>query len=322
MDSIVILSLYVDHLLVTGDNKVQVEKLKGDLQKVFEMTDLGDMSYFLGMKVQQKKNEAFICQKKYLREILKKFKMEECKSALTPMNLKEKLKKDDGSDATDASRYRSLIGCLMYLTATRPNILLVVSVLSRYLSCASENHMVAAKRVVRYLKGTPSFGVKFCKSDQFKLHGYIDSDWAGSIDDISSGYCLSFGSTCFSWSSKKQDIVAQSIAEAKLIAATTAANQAVWLRKLMNDLGFGVEEATTSYVDNQAAIAVSQNLVFHGKTKHFKVKYFYLREVQHEGKVKLQHCSSEDQLADMFTKAFSVGQFNHLRQNIGVCISS
>ncbi|PKI70790.1 hypothetical protein CRG98_008820 [Punica granatum] len=127
---------------------------------MFEMTNLGEMAYFLGMEVQQRKNEVFIYQKKYLGEILKKFQMEECKNTSTPMNL-EKLKKDDGSYAKDASRYKSLIGCLIYLIATRPNILHAVSVLSRYLSCASETHMVAAKRVVRYLKRTPSLGVKW-----------------------------------------------------------------------------------------------------------------------------------------------------------------
>ncbi|PKI56116.1 hypothetical protein CRG98_023470 [Punica granatum] len=147
------------------------------------------------------------------------------------MNLKEKLKKDDGSEATNASRYKSLIGCLMYLTATRPDILHAVSMLSRYLSCASEIHMVAAKRVVRYLKGTQSLGVKFCESDQFNLHGYSDSDWAGSMDDMksTSGYCFSLGSACFSWSSKKQDIIAQSTTETEFVATTTTANQAICL---------------------------------------------------------------------------------------------
>ncbi|XP_059306525.1 secreted RxLR effector protein 161-like [Lycium ferocissimum] len=123
----------------------------------------------------------------------------------------------------------------MYLTATRPDILQAVSVLSRFLNCASEIHMKAAKRVIRYVKGTLDYGVKFSKSQNFKLQGYSDSDWAGSVDDMksTSGYCFSLGSGCFSWCSKKQDIVAQSTAEAEFIAAAATVNQAIWLRKIL-----------------------------------------------------------------------------------------
>ncbi|PKI56088.1 hypothetical protein CRG98_023520 [Punica granatum] len=181
------------------------------------------------MDIQQRTHEVFICQKKYPKEILKRFQMEECKSVSTPMNQKEKLQKNDGADPADGARYKSLIGCLMYLTATRP-----------------DTHMVAAKRVVRYLKEISSYGVKFTRSSVFKLQSYADSDWAGSLDDmkITSGYYFSLGSAFFSWSSMKQEVVARSTAEAEFIAATTATNQAVWLRKLMKDLDMGSEEAT------------------------------------------------------------------------------
>ena len=146
------------------------------MMKIFEMMDLGEMSYFLGMEVRQTQNEVFICQKKYLKEILKIFNMEECKSVNTPMGQKEKLQKKDGAEPANESVYRSLIGCLMYLTATRPDIMFPVSVLSRFLNCASEFHMVAEKRVLRYLKGTLSYGIKFCRVQEFKLQGYSDSD--------------------------------------------------------------------------------------------------------------------------------------------------
>ncbi|XP_056166715.1 secreted RxLR effector protein 161-like [Syzygium oleosum] len=155
--------------------------------------------------------------------------MEECKSVSTPMGQKEKLQKKDGSEPVDERVCRSLIGCVMYLIATRPDIMFIVSVLSRFLNCASELHMVAAKRVLRYLKGTLSYGIKFCKIQEFKLQGYSDSGWAGSVDNMRStlGYCFAFGSACFSWCSKKQEIVTQSTAEAEFIAATTAVNQAL-----------------------------------------------------------------------------------------------
>nr|KYP66217.1 hypothetical protein KK1_012504 [Cajanus cajan] len=131
------------------------------MKDVFEMTDLGLMTYFLGMEITQKKNEIFICQKKYAKEILKKFQLDECKIMNTPMNQKEKFSKEDGADKVDEMHFRSLIGCLMYLTPTRPNILFPVSVLSRFMHCASELHLKATKRVVRYIKGTINYGVRY-----------------------------------------------------------------------------------------------------------------------------------------------------------------
>ncbi|PKI32749.1 hypothetical protein CRG98_046862 [Punica granatum] len=178
------------------------------------------------MEIQQGNHGVFACQRKYLKEILKRFGMEECKSVSTPMNLKEKLQKGDGVEATDATTYRSLIGRLMYLTVTRPDIKFTVSALSRFMNCASELHMMAAKRVVRYLKGTATFGIKFSRGNQFKLSGFTNSDWANCVDDMrsASGYCFTLGSWCFSWSSKKQEVVAQSTAEAEFMAASGVAN--------------------------------------------------------------------------------------------------
>ena len=230
-NDVLIVSLYVDDLLLTGNNALLVEDFKQEMMKGFEMTDLGLMTFFLGMEIKKAEREVFICQKKYAKEILKKFKLEECKAASTPMNQKEKLCKENGADKVDEGYFRSLIGCLMYLTATRPDILNVVSILSRFMHCASELHLRSAKRVIRYIKGTSDFGVKFTRSKEFKLVGFSNSDWGGSIDDMrtTSGYCFSFGSSVFSRSSEKQEIVAQSIAEAEFVAATAVVNQALWL---------------------------------------------------------------------------------------------
>ncbi|TYK08583.1 Retrovirus-related Pol polyprotein from transposon TNT 1-94 [Cucumis melo var. makuwa] len=190
--SILIVSLYVDDLLVTGNNAYHIQNFKWEMMKMFEMTDLELMSYFLGIEIKQGQGEVFICQKKYAKEILKKFKMDECKAVSTPMNQKEKLCKEDGADKVDEGYFRSLIGCLMYLTATRPDILNVVSILSRFMHCASELHLKAAKRVIRYVKGTSDFGVKFTRGKEFKLISFSDSDWGGSIDDMRGtlGYCM------------------------------------------------------------------------------------------------------------------------------------
>jgi hypothetical protein len=177
-----------------------IDQLKAEMMKVFKMKGLGEMSYFLGMEVQQNHRGIFIGQQKYAKEILRKFKVEECKSMNTPMNLKEKLCKEDGADKVDEAIYRSLIGCLMYLTTTRPDIMHVISLLSRFMHCASEVHFKAAKRTVRYITGTLSYGIQFSCIENFELQGYADSDWADSFDDMksTSGYCFSFGSGIFS----------------------------------------------------------------------------------------------------------------------------
>ena len=317
---ILIVSLYVDDLLVTGSNATFIGEFKQNMMKVFEMTDCGEMTFFLGIEVKQDERGVFISQKKYAKEILKKFQMENCNPMSTPMFQKLKLCKEDGAKKVDETDYRSLVGCLMYLTATRPDILQAVNVLSRFLHCASEVHLQAAKRVLRYVKGTLSYGVWLKHNQEFSLHGFSDSDWGGSLEDMksTSGYCFTFGFGVFSWASKKQDIVAQSTAEAEFIAATAVVNQALWLRKILTDLQEIQTDSTKVFVDNQAAIAISNNSVFHGKTKHFNIKLYFLREVQKEGEVSLQYCKTEDQLADIFTKALPKGRFENLREKLGV----
>lgn len=236
--NLIIVSVYVDDMLVTGSNEKLVDEFKAEMFKAFEMTDLGLLTYFLGMEVKQGDNGVFICQKKFAKEILKKFHMEDCKDISTPMNQKEKFSKEDGAEKVDEMLYRSLIGCLMYLTATRPDIMFVVSLLSRFMNCASEVHFIAAKRILRYVKGTTDYGIKYSCCHDFQLQGFSDSDWAGSVEDMRSttGFCFSFGSGIFSWSSKKQDVVAQSTAEAEFIAANATVNQAIWIRKILADL--------------------------------------------------------------------------------------
>ena len=211
----------------------------------------------------------------------------------------------------------------MYLTATRPDIMHAVSLLSRYMHCASEIHFQAAKRVIRYVKGTVDYGIKFSQVQSFNFHGFSDSDWAGCVDDMrsTSGYCFSFGSGVSSWSSRKQEVVAQSTAEAEYIAAVAAVNQALWLRKLLTDLDMKQKVSTKVFVDNQATISIANDPVFHGKTKHFKIKLYFLREVQKEGDIQLVYCNTESQNADILTKALPKIRFEFLRERLGVCSS-
>ena len=198
-DEILVVSLYVDDLLITGSSKELIGKFKEEMKCVFQMTDLGRMTFFLGMQVHQKQNEIFLSQHKYAKEVLKKFNMEKCKPTAIPMNQKEKFCREDGAEKVDERLYKRLICGLMYLIATRPDIMHAMSLLSSYMHCASEIHFQAAKRIFRYVKGIIDYGIRFSQVKNFSLHGYSDSDWAGCVDDMrsTSGYCFSFGSGIF-----------------------------------------------------------------------------------------------------------------------------
>ncbi|XP_015168630.1 uncharacterized mitochondrial protein AtMg00810-like [Solanum tuberosum] len=298
------------------------------------------------MEITQRKYEFFVYQKKYAKEILTKFKIENCKEISIPINQKEKLSKDDGAEKVDQTYFRSFIGCLMYPTTTRPDILYVVSVLSRFMHCPSEVHFPAAKRVVRYFKGTITYGVKFQKSQPVKLCGYSDSDWGGFEGDAksTSGYYFSFGSGIFSWSCKKQDIVAQSTAEAEFVAAATKVNQALWLKKILVDLHMEPTGSMKVFVDNEAVIAISHNLVFHGRTKNIKIKLFFLRdvqkyediftkplpiikfhlflrEVQKDGDITLFYCKMEEHLDDILLSLYQSASFSFSGRKLEFAVS-
>ncbi|KAK8628127.1 hypothetical protein V6N13_063839 [Hibiscus sabdariffa] len=297
-NDLLIVSLYVDDLLVTGNSSNMVLSFKEEMKKKFEMTDLGLMNYFLGMEVHQGENGIFISQRKYANDVLKKFKMQNCKPVSTPLVVNEKLSKFDGQRKVDAKEYKSLVGSLLYLTTTRPDLMFAASFLSRFMTAPSDAHMGDARRVL--------------------------SDWGGSVDDMKStlGYVFSLGSGVFSRISKKQEIVAQSTAEAEYIAACAAVNQVVWLRKILTDLRHKQEEATKVLVDNKSAIDISENPVCFSKTKHMKIKFYALQEAQQHKEVKLVHCPSEYQLADILTKALPKGRFEFLRLKLGMMAKS
>ncbi|KAG8479167.1 hypothetical protein CXB51_029021 [Gossypium anomalum] len=286
-----IVSLYVDDLLVTGGDQDMLAEFKAKMMDMFEMSDLGLMTYFLGMEVRQIEGKIFLGQRTFALKVLSKFSMKNCKPTSTPIAVGMKLSSQGDHEPVNESTYRSLVGCLLYLTATRPDILFTVSMLSRFMHCCNVQHFQAAKRVLRYIKGTLNYGVLFNKAETLKLKSYTDSDWAGSSDDMksTSGYAFTLGSTMFCWSSRKQSMVAQSTAEAEYAAAANAVNQAIWLRKILADLNLHQREATEIFCDNKSAVAIAKNPVFH-----------------------------EEQVADIFTKALGVSRFVKLRKQLGV----
>jgi hypothetical protein len=231
----VILLLYVDNLFLTGEEKLIVE-CKKRLASEFEMKDLGLMHYFLGLEVWQSPERIFLNQGKYTVEILKRFDMLECKPMNKPMEAKLKLPVDTSSELIDATLYRQIIGSLMYLTNTRPDICFAVNTLSQFLVEPRRVHLVAAKHVMRYLKGTLDYGLSYDGDHNFTLSGYTDSDSARRVADRKNTFGCCLASAMISWQSRKQSSIAPSTAEAEYIAACSASYEAIWLRKKSSSL--------------------------------------------------------------------------------------
>ena len=171
-----------------GTNIKMVEDFKKAMMKEFEMTDLGLVKYVLGFQVWQSKGEVFICQEKYIEDLLKTFHMATCKLVSTPMSFNEKLQQEDAAEKEDAKTYWSLVGSLIYLTNTRPDVVHSVSLISRFMVQPSKLHYVVAKRILRYLRGTKKRGILYKKENDNNLVGFIDSDWVGSLDDRKSTF--------------------------------------------------------------------------------------------------------------------------------------
>ncbi|CAL5391936.1 unnamed protein product [Camellia sinensis] len=317
---IVIVSLYVDDLVFTGNDEKLIEDFKREMMKKYEMSDLGLLHHFLGIEIYQNNGGVFICQKKYAQTLLEKFKMKNCKAVATPLIVNEKLSKEDGSKEAEASCYRSLVGSLLYLTATRLDIMYATSLLSRFMHSPSQIHFGVAKRVLRYIQGTLNYGIFYEKFVDAKLLGFCDSDWAGCVDDMrsTSGYAFSLGLGVISWSSKKQQTVAQSSAEAEYISASLATTQPIWLRRILDDFGAKQGEATPIMCDNKSAIAMTKNPVYHSHTKHIAIKHHFIRKAVEDDEIQIKYCKTEDQVADIFTKALPRDKFEFFREMLGV----
>ncbi|CAM8941176.1 unnamed protein product [Rhodiola kirilowii] len=282
------------------------------------MKDLGLMRYYLGIEFIQEADGYFICQRKYASEILKRFGMDESQAVRTSMVPGHKLCKDEEGKAVCETYFKQVIGSLMYLTATRPDLMYSVSLISRFMSRPTEMHTQAAKRIMRYINGTLSYVILY-RHDKSHMVGYTDSDYTGDIDDrkSTSGYVFMMSSGAMSWLSKKQPIVTLSTTEAEFVAAAGCASQVVWLRRITEEIGCKYTRGITIYCDNSSTIKLSKNSVMH-RSRHIDVRFHFLREKVQDGVIEMVYCGTKEQIADVMTKPLSIELFEKFRAFLGV----
>ena len=284
------------------------------------MKDIGLMHYFLGLEVWQEQGHIFLGQGRYTVDILSRFQMGDCRPMSTPMITNWKKLHASETELVDPTLYRQLIGSLMYLVNTRPDICFAVNSLSQFMVEPRRVHWVAAKHVLRYLQGTLDYGLDYRQGDGVRLAGYTDSDWAGCASDrkSTSRRCFGLGSAVVSWFSRKQKSVALSLSEAEYMAASQASCEAIWLRKMLVGL-FGQRlRPTVIYCDNQSCIKLTENPMFHDQSKHIEIRYHFIRDCVQRGVVKLEYISTNEQVADILTKSLPRGKHVFFRYKMGV----
>ncbi|GKA81949.1 putative ribonuclease H-like domain-containing protein [Tanacetum coccineum] len=289
------------------------------LIKKFQMSSMGELTFFLGLQVKQKEDGIFISQDKYVTKILQKFGFSNVKTASTPMETQKALLKDaDGKDVNE-HLYRSMIGSLMYLTSSRPDIMFAVCACARFQVNPKSSHLHAVKRIFRYLKGQPKLGLWYPKDSPFDLVAYTDSDYAGASLDRKSttGGCQFLGCRLISWQCKKQTVVANSTTKAEYIAASNCCGQVLWIQNQLLDYGYNFMQ-TKIHIDNESTICIVKNPVFHSKTKHIEIRHHFIRDSNEKKLIQMIKIHTDQNVADLLTKAFDVSRFQYLIASIGM----
>ncbi|KAK9055092.1 hypothetical protein SSX86_026172 [Deinandra increscens subsp. villosa] len=311
--------IYVDDVIIVGNNSSMIQEIKTNLDKKFSIKDLGILKYFLGIEVARTADGLVLSQRKYILDILVDSGMEGCKPSSFPMEQNLKLGLDESEPRVDANSYRRLIGRLLYLQATRPDVAYSVNVLSQFVADPRRNHLNAANRILRYLKSTPGLGILLPKGGGTDLVAYSDSDWLGCPTTRRSrtGYLLLLGGAPISWKTKKQSVVSRSSAEAEYRAMATTVSEILWMRWLLQSLGVIQNKATPLHCDNEAARHIANNPVFHERTKHVEMDCYFVRERVESQEIQPIRINTKLQIADLFTKGLGAQQLHHLLDKLG-----
>ncbi|XP_019184766.1 PREDICTED: uncharacterized protein LOC109179729 [Ipomoea nil] len=294
-----ILLVYVDDIVITGNDPTIITILKQYLAHQFQIKDLGLLKYFLGIEVERSPTGIFLNLRKYSLEILSDTGMLACKPASTPIEVSHQLNPNTGELLADPSTYGRLVGRQLYLTVTRSDITYVVTLFSQFMSAPRDMHWQAALRVVRYLKNSTDLGILLSTHSSLKLHAYCDVDWAScpTTRCTTTRYCTFLGTSSLSWRTKKQTTVSRSSSEAQYRVMANAASEITWLQLLLSELDIPIHPAQL-HCDNQASLHIANNPVFHERTKHVEIDYHFVREKINDGTLHTTFVPSNQQLGN------------------------
>ncbi|XP_071741479.1 uncharacterized mitochondrial protein AtMg00810-like [Rutidosis leptorrhynchoides] len=323
-DIFIALLVYVDDIVITGNSEIEIKKkFKAFLQTKFMIKDLGKLKYFLGIEILNQNDGICLSQRKYCLELLNDYGLLGNKPIDTPIECNANINSEPSEKDSlliNVIGYQKLVGRLIYLTLTRPDISFAVQILSQYMHAPLKSHLNLAFRTLRYLKNAPGRGINLVKGNNFSLHAFCDSDWAKCKLNRKSvtGYLVYLCNSLVSWKSKKQTTVARSSVEAEYRAMATVACEVIWIKNLLLDLNIKVPLPVQISCDNSSAIQISANPVFHEKTKHFDIDLHYLREKICTGIVKVSKISSFENLSDILTKGITIKHHNYLVERLGL----
>ncbi|KAJ9556969.1 hypothetical protein OSB04_011583 [Centaurea solstitialis] len=314
-----IIQIYVDDIIFASTNPESCIEFELIMKSRFQMSMMGELTFFLGLQVRQTPQGIFINQSKYTHDILKRFDFTGPKSTSTPMSTSFQLDADLSGNPVDQKNYRAIIGSLLYLTASRPNIMFATCVCARFQCDPRESHLEAVKRILKYLKGTPNFGLWYPKDSGFELTAFTDSDHPGCKLNrkSTSGACQFFGDKLVCWSSRKQNCVSLSTAEAEYVAATCCCSLVLWMKTQLADYGYTMHPIPI-YYDSSSAIQIAANPVQHSRTRHIDIRYHFIKDHVEKGNIELFFVESERQIADLFSKAFDEKRHYYLLSKLGM----
>ena len=312
--------VYVDDLIITGSNSEEIDSFKISMKTKFERTDCGLLNSYLSIQVVQEEDEIRMCQTRYAFKILDIFNMSDNNASKTLMECPLTLNQNGERLEVESTLFKRISGCLRYLTLTRPDLIYLVSYLSRFKSKPYSNHMTATKRILRYVKGTIDYGPKYKSYKVCKLIGYCENDYVGDLDDkkSTSGLIFFLRSKPIAWNCSKQKVIALSSCDAEYISSTLAVCQGIWISRFMHELSGCEEKCFDLCIDNKSAIEISRNPIHHGRTKHIDVRFHFIRKCMEEGKVIFRYVRMQDQVVDFFTKLLGTAKFCEFRTEIGL----
>lgn len=319
-DVVLLILLYVDDILLIGSSPSTLSKFVNTLSTSFAMKDLGDLHYFLGIKVTKSPTTSslLLTQSKYTLDLLIRTDMADCKPCHTPVASGTRISLHDGEPLSQPSDYRSIVGALQYLTFTRTDITLAVNYASQFMHAPTFEHMQLVKRILRYLKSSVGSGITISTRDITQLLGYSDSDWTGCPDTrrSTSGFYVFLGSTLVSWQSKKQPTVSKSSTEAEYEALSCLSSEVMWLTTLLDELHIAVSTPHQLFCDNLGAKSLALNPAFHVRTKHIELTYHYIRDLIKVGTVDVEFIPSALKIADVLTKGLPLPLLASLRDKL------